>query len=195
MRNKNALTHEQFELYLFVINTRIFYPGLQQIERNFMRRKIRGDYDSLKAPQAFSAIVLRAATRYHLDFGTPGTRVSETFSVEDRRAVCEALAVSFEAEFSCGNVDFSPWTIAAIRKNPEFIKHNPFYFDPETLAFFGEYISEMRVSAPHRITDYCGVTHFCFGITAMQHNTPSGPQERTHFFDIQNFKRVFTTEE
>lgn len=73
-------------------------------------------------------------------------------------------------------------------------KHNPggHFFDKQTLKFFGERLSDMRVlKGEYIITDNTTKeTKTCYGISRLQRNYPGGAK-RTHvYFDKGTFSPV-----
>lgn len=58
------------------------------------------------------------------------------------------------------------------------------FFDKETLRFFGERISEMRVLKKTEIVD--GVE--CYVLSSLQHNAPGGARRAYHYFDAATFE-------
>ena len=84
--------------------------------------------------------------------------------------------------------------ISVSRFISEFKRHNPddHYFDRETLKFFGEYISEMRIlKETVTIEDCRGIVHECYVLSKIQHEAPAGPTKVRDYFDIKTFERVF----
>lgn len=65
------------------------------------------------------------------------------------------------------------------------------FFDADTLKFFGERISDMRISADTvEVTDYYGNTHECIELRSTQRNAPNGTRHAYHYFDIDTWKEV-----
>ena len=65
------------------------------------------------------------------------------------------------------------------------------FFDTDTLRFFGERISEMRVLKDTEvIEDYWGTKHTCYVLSSLQRKHPSGPTRVYHYFDTNTFKVV-----
>lgn len=71
-------------------------------------------------------------------------------------------------------------------------KHpNGHFFDRETLKFFGERISEMRVlKGTIVVTDFGGEKHECYILSSLQRNYPSGPKRVYHYFDVETYDDV-----
>lgn len=101
MRTYNELTQTQKELYLHATNYGKLYIMRVCVEKCLAKRKIKGIFDVQKAPKAYRGFVDQAAKSYHDIFC--GADEYTVFTVADRIAVCEALVVQFEEEFSCGN--------------------------------------------------------------------------------------------
>lgn len=58
------------------------------------------------------------------------------------------------------------------------------YFDRDTLKFFGERISDMRLLAGTvRVTDICGEEHEAYVISRLQRKYPGGPRRTRAYFD------------
>lgn len=65
------------------------------------------------------------------------------------------------------------------------------FFDSDTLKFFGERISEMRVlKATEKIKTYSGEIHECYVLSSLQRKNPSGPKRAYHYFDINTFEFI-----
>ena len=68
------------------------------------------------------------------------------------------------------------------------------FFDADTLRFFGERLSEMRVlKNTVEITDVCDNKHTCYCIAAKRRknwNGPSKPYTHYHYFDVETFQHV-----
>lgn len=74
--------------------------------------------------------------------------------------------------------------------NMHNMKHlDSHFFDRDTLRFFGERISEMRVlKQVEIIKDWRGNEHKCYVLSSIQHNAPEGVEKRKHhYFDIDSF--------
>lgn len=69
------------------------------------------------------------------------------------------------------------------RNNP-----NGHFFDRDTLKFFGERISEMRVfKDPVTVEDYSGKEHTCWCVSSYQRKHPIGARRAYHYFDTESF--------
>ena len=67
------------------------------------------------------------------------------------------------------------------------------FFDKETLRFFGERISEMRVlKNVIRINDFYGNAHTCYVLSSLQRNNPAGASRKHHYFDVETFEVITT---
>jgi len=72
------------------------------------------------------------------------------------------------------------------KKNPE-----GHYFDPETLKFFGERVSDMRLlKKTTKVKDMRGVEHEAYVISRLQRNHPGGPQRTYAYFDIDTLTPI-----
>lgn len=70
------------------------------------------------------------------------------------------------------------------------------FFDPQTLKFFGERLSEMRVLKGTAMLE-CddGKTRECYRISSLQRKHPCGPRRSYAFFDVKTLDNVFPAEE
>lgn len=69
------------------------------------------------------------------------------------------------------------------------------FFDHDTLKFFGERLSEMRVlKNTVKVIDYCGVEHSCYVLSSLQRKHPCGPTRAYHYFDVETFELVHNSE-
>ena len=68
------------------------------------------------------------------------------------------------------------------------------FFDHDTLKFFGERLSEMKVlNGFYKITDVCGEEHVCYCLSAIRHKNAFGackPYTVHHYFDKETFRHV-----
>ena len=65
------------------------------------------------------------------------------------------------------------------------------FFDRQTLEFFGERLSEMRVLRDTAtITAEDGKTHECYVLSRFQRKHPRGPRRTYAFFDIETLDDV-----
>lgn len=72
-------------------------------------------------------------------------------------------------------------------------KNNPHghFFDADTLRFFGERVSEMRVlKKTIEILDIGGEKHDCFVLSSLQRKAPGGMRRAYHYFDVATFEEV-----
>ena len=75
---------------------------------------------------------------------------------------------------------------AYYKKNPE-----GHYFDPETLKFFGERLSDMRLlKKTAKVKDIRGVEHEAYVISRLQRNYPGGPQRTYAYFDVNTLENI-----
>ena len=75
----------------------------------------------------------------------------------------------------------------------EYMAHNPHghFFDNDTLKFFGERKSEMRVlKGTVKREDFYGNEHECYVLSSYQRKHPCGPQRKYHYFDVNTFEIV-----
>ncbi len=68
------------------------------------------------------------------------------------------------------------------------------FFDTDTLKFFGERLSDMKVlKGTVEITDVCGEKHICYVISATRRKNAFGackPYKKYHYFDTTTFQHV-----
>lgn len=65
------------------------------------------------------------------------------------------------------------------------------YFDRETLKFFGESLSTMRLlKGKSEITDVSGEKHTCYVLSKLQKKHPLGPRRVYAYFDEQTLEDV-----
>ena len=65
------------------------------------------------------------------------------------------------------------------------------YFDRDTLKFFGERLSDMRVFKKTKTKeDYRGKKHICYVVSRLQRNHPNGPTRTRAFFDVETFEDI-----
>ena len=70
-------------------------------------------------------------------------------------------------------------------------QQNGHFFDSDTLKFFGERISEMRVlKTKAQIRDCMGSVHTCYVLSSLQRKHPCGPRRSYHYFDTATFDDV-----
>lgn len=71
-------------------------------------------------------------------------------------------------------------------------KHpNSHFFDHDTLKFFGERISEMRLlKKKETITDISGEKHECYVLSSLQRKNPMGPRRKYTYFDVETLDNV-----
>ena len=75
---------------------------------------------------------------------------------------------------------------AYYKKNPE-----GHYFDPETLKFFGERVSDMRLlKKTVKIKDILGVEHEAYVISRLQRNYPGGARRTYAYFDVNTLNDI-----
>lgn len=66
------------------------------------------------------------------------------------------------------------------------------FFDPDTLKFFGERPSEMRLLKDTvSVTDVCGEKHECYVVSSVQRpGPPLRKRRKYHYFDVATFEDV-----
>lgn len=77
-----------------------------------------------------------------------------------------------------------------LRDEYENLHYEGHFFDHETLRFFGERWSEMKILKHHaQVTDWAGKTHECYILSSKQHKVPGKPRVY-HYFDINTLDTV-----
>lgn len=82
-------------------------------------------------------------------------------------------------------------TVYELKRN--YYKNNPdgHFFDRDTLRFFGERMSDMRVlKNTVIIKDYRGNDHECYCLSSYQRKHPCGPTRAYHYFDVKDFDNI-----
>jgi hypothetical protein len=70
-----------------------------------------------------------------------------------------------------------------------------YYFYYNTLKFFGERVSEMRIlKNTVKITDNMDKKRECYILSSLQRNHPSGARRSYSYFDCETLERVFIKE-
>ena len=75
----------------------------------------------------------------------------------------------------------------------QYRAHNPtgHFFDADTLRFFGERRSEMRVMKDiETVTDISGEKHRAYCLSSLQRKAPGGPRRAYHYFDAETFDHI-----
>lgn len=68
---------------------------------------------------------------------------------------------------------------------------NGHYFDHDTLKFFGERLSEMRVlKAIETITDISGEKHECYCVSSVQRPPFGRPHRHYTYFDTTTYEQI-----
>jgi len=85
-------------------------------------------------------------------------------------------------------------TFTELRRNIETTSGGKYFFDRDTLKFFGERLSEMRLlKGTAEVTDIHGEKHTCYVISSTRRKNHMGacsPYPYYHYFDVNTFKRV-----
>ncbi len=82
-------------------------------------------------------------------------------------------------------------TAYALKSRYEGTHHGGHFFDRETLRFFGERMSEMRLLAKTEdVTDVSGDRHECYVLSSLQRKHPLGPRRVYHYFDVDSYDQV-----
>lgn len=80
----------------------------------------------------------------------------------------------------------------------EYEKYNPngYFFDRDTLKFFGERVSEMRIlKGTTLVKDYSGKEHWCYVLSTLQRNHPCGARRCYAFFDRGTYEEIIPQED
>ncbi len=65
------------------------------------------------------------------------------------------------------------------------------FFDRDTLKFFGESLSTMRLlKGTVKIKDICGEEHECYVLSRLQKKHPLGPRRTYAYFDVDTLDDV-----
>lgn len=65
------------------------------------------------------------------------------------------------------------------------------YFDHDTLKWFGERMSEMRLlKGTKTVTDISGEEHECYVLSSLQRKYPGGPRRKYTYFDVETLDDV-----
>lgn len=83
-------------------------------------------------------------------------------------------------------------TVYGLMREFEVRGVNPYFFSRDSLKFFGNRISEMRVlKRTAKITDYDGTDHECYVLSVLHRNHPRGiPTRGYYYFDTETFERI-----
>ena len=76
----------------------------------------------------------------------------------------------------------------------EYYRKHPtwHYFDRETLKWFGERISDMRLLKDKAvITADDGTKHTCYVVSKLQRKHPKGPRRVYTYFDVDTLTRIY----
>lgn len=66
------------------------------------------------------------------------------------------------------------------------------FFNKDTLSFFGESMSQMRLyKKTTQVTDILGESHTCYVLSSLQRKHPAGPTRMLHYFDVDTLYVVF----
>lgn len=66
------------------------------------------------------------------------------------------------------------------------------FFDHNTLKFFGERMSDMRVlKGTVIVKDYLGRNHECYTLSSLQRKHPMGARRAYHYFEVGTFDMVY----
>lgn len=84
-------------------------------------------------------------------------------------------------------------TIYGLKARHEGKHPGSHFFDPDTLRFFGERLSEMRVLKQiETVTSAGGEKHTCYCVSSLQRKAPGGPRRKYHYFDVDTLEHVIT---
>jgi len=82
-------------------------------------------------------------------------------------------------------------TVYGLKERHLQAEPNSHFFDYDTLKFFGERMSEMRVMKnTEQIKDARGEMHTCYVLSTLERNHPAGPRRMYHYFDTMTYKQV-----
>jgi hypothetical protein len=189
MKTYADLTETQKELFLFTYNSGSIYGIRQAVERRFSKKICNGTFDLAKAPAAYKSFVNAGAAEYYRIFS--GDEQKTCFSADDRRAVCEALAANFNDKISCGDIDFSVWTVSGLKKNPLFMGKNPYFFERGTMRFFGNRLAETKILYVGTFVNIHGERVPVFNVQTVNHGKYFDGESVDHFYNLNTFQREF----
>lgn len=77
-------------------------------------------------------------------------------------------------------------------RNAYFRTHpNGHWFDRDTLAFFGESLSTMRLlKGTYRVKDFTGEEHSCYKVSKLSRKYPGGPKRTYAYFDVNTLNDI-----
>jgi len=82
-------------------------------------------------------------------------------------------------------------TVYALKARHEGKHPGSHFFDPDTLRFFGERLSDMRVLKQlETVTSAGGETHTCYCLSSLQRKAPGGPRRAYHYFDAETYAHI-----
>ena len=82
-------------------------------------------------------------------------------------------------------------TVYELKRRYEEANPEGHFFDKETLRFFGETLSGMKITGTGWVTDHRGNAHFCYEL-----DTKSRELGHTiHYFDAETFGVVYSVDE
>ena len=65
------------------------------------------------------------------------------------------------------------------------------YFDQDTLEFFGERLSDMRINKKIEVReDDRGQKHKCYVVSRVQRKRPNGPKRSIAYFDVVTLEEI-----
>ena len=65
------------------------------------------------------------------------------------------------------------------------------FFDADTLRFFGERLSEMRVlQGVATVKDFRGRDRRAYVLSSLQRKAPGGKRRKYHYFDVETFDTI-----
>ena len=68
---------------------------------------------------------------------------------------------------------------------------NGHFFDRDTLKFFGETVSSMRLlKGTVKVADIMGEEHNCYVLSSLQKKCPAGLRRAHHYFDVDTLEHV-----
>ena len=166
------------ELFLFSMNERDLYQFRLAIYRNLAQKQGSGIYDHEKAVSAFASFCIAAAKKYHRIFCTSTDKYFDVFPASARKICAEMYVSDFEnsgsADFEYLLFDKEIKSASELFKVSYFKKNNPHYIDKETLEFFGEKKSEIKLFSRRKyFKNWKGEKVFCFVLYHYQRNNPN----------------------
>lgn len=84
-----------------------------------------------------------------------------------------------------------PADVYTLKAEYERLHPDEHFFDRETLRFFGETMSSMRVlKGTAKVKELCGEEHICFVLSTVQSVPLVGRRRKYHYFDCETLDNI-----